>query len=63
MIGLPIGPISNPGEVAIQAAINPADTDYLYFLSDINKKTYFTRSNSEHIAKKQELIKAGLWHE
>ncbi len=31
---LPAGPICNPGKAAIQAALNPADTDYLYFYSD-----------------------------
>ncbi len=29
--GLPIGPISNPGKASIDAALNPADTNYLYF--------------------------------
>ena len=32
--GLPPTPISNPGIVAIQAALNPAKTDYLYYISD-----------------------------
>ncbi len=30
--GLPAGPISAPGKASIQAALNPADTDYLYFV-------------------------------
>ena len=30
--GLPPGPISNPGEIALNAAFNPAETDYLFFL-------------------------------
>lgn len=29
--GLPIGPISNPGKASIEAALNPAQTNYLYF--------------------------------
>lgn len=29
--GLPIGPISNPGKASIEAALNPVETDYLYF--------------------------------
>ncbi|WDC83769.1 endolytic transglycosylase MltG [Caloramator sp. mosi_1] len=36
--GLPIGPICNPGLASIEAALNPADVDYLYFLVDENKK-------------------------
>jgi uncharacterized YceG family protein len=31
---LPAGPICNPGRAAIQAALNPAETDYLFFYSD-----------------------------
>ena len=30
--GLPIGPIANPGEASIDAALNPPDANYLYFL-------------------------------
>src|SRR5215475_14515094 len=38
--GLPPGPIGNPGEVALRAAVAPAQTDYLYFgatLAEHNK--------------------------
>jgi UPF0755 protein len=30
--GLPPGPISNPGRQALDAALHPADTDYIYFV-------------------------------
>ena len=46
--GLPIGPISSPGERAIDAAINPNNTDYLYFLNDENGKLYFSKTLDEH---------------
>ncbi len=49
--GLPPGPISNPGLVALDAAINPAKTKYLYFrLTDPDAGTHsFTRSLDEHV--------------
>lgn len=44
---LPAGPICNPGRKAIQAALNPAVTDYLYFCSDQDDKYYFTATYEE----------------
>lgn len=49
--GLPPGPIANPGLRSLKAALEPADTDYLYFVADRNGKTYFTGTYDEHIAK------------
>ena len=63
MIGrLSVGPICNPSIDSIEAAIYPDRHDYYYFVSDKNGKTYFTKTDSEHLAKKNELIKAGLWY-
>jgi UPF0755 protein len=33
-VGLPPGPVGNPGEASIDAALNPAQTDYLYYVRD-----------------------------
>lgn len=44
--GLPEGPICNPGKGCILAAIKPANTNYLYFVSN-NNGTHFFTDNSE----------------
>jgi UPF0755 protein len=46
--GLPPGPISNPGVAALRAAMQPAKTDYLYFVSDAAGHTRFSVSLKEH---------------
>lgn len=46
--GLPKTPICNPGRAAIRAALNPADVDYLYFVSKNNGTHYFSTTLSEH---------------
>ena len=47
-LGLPVGAICNPGESSIKAALNPSDTDYIYFFADIKTgKVYFTNSYNE----------------
>jgi UPF0755 protein len=46
--GFPPGPICNPGRASIAAAINPADADYLYFVSKNDGTSYFSSTLSEH---------------
>ena len=46
--GLPPGPIGNPGRSALQAALHPDSTDFLYFVSDVNGHHRFARSLEEH---------------
>jgi len=50
--GLPPGPIANPGIAAIEAAINPEDTDYLYFRARCDDSNYhnFAATFEEHLA-------------
>jgi len=48
--GLPIGPIGAPGSLAIDAAVNPADGDWFYFVT-VNLatgETVFTNTYAEH---------------
>lgn len=46
--GLPPGPISNPGLDAINAALHPTPTRYLYFLTGKDGKMYYGRTFEEH---------------
>jgi UPF0755 protein len=46
--GLPPGPIANPGVAALKAAIAPAQTDYLYFVSDATGHSRFSADLKEH---------------
>jgi UPF0755 protein len=47
-IGLPPGPIANPGKTSLQAAIHPGDTKFLYFVSDGNGHHRFSNNLEEH---------------
>ncbi|MDD3726675.1 MAG: endolytic transglycosylase MltG, partial [Candidatus Ratteibacteria bacterium] len=47
--GLPPGPICNPGLSSLKAAINPAKTDYLYFVSMGDGRNYFSKTYTEHL--------------
>jgi UPF0755 protein len=46
--GLPPGPICNPGMAALRAAISPANTDYLYFVSDAAGHSRFSANLKDH---------------
>ncbi|MDR1466133.1 MAG: endolytic transglycosylase MltG [Treponema sp.] len=49
--GLPPAPISNPGYVALNAVLNPAQSDYLYFrlIDPSSGKHYFSKTFDSHI--------------
>jgi UPF0755 protein len=46
--GLPPGPIANPGKDSLMAAVNPADVDYLYFVSKNDGTHQFSSNLSDH---------------
>lgn len=56
-LGLPPTPICNPTIKSIQAAFNPKDTDYLFFIADRNGTIRFARTLYEH---NQNIAKYGL---
>ena len=60
---LPVGPICNPSNDAINATINYTSNDYYFFVSDKNSNIYFSKTIDEHNAKIEELVKKGLWFE
>jgi len=47
--GLPIGPIASPGTAAINAALNPAKTDYYFFVLGPDGKHIFSKTYEEHL--------------
>lgn len=57
-----VGPISNVSESAIEATLNPSDTDAIFFVADKNGKIYFSNTNEEHEQIINELKSQGLWY-
>ncbi len=58
---LPVGPVSAPSKMSIEAAIAPAKSTYLYFVADKNRKVYFSNTYSEHQQKIAEIKAKGDW--
>ena len=55
--GLPPGPIASPGKAAITAVVQPAETDYLYFLTTPEGQTIFSKTLGEHNQNKIKYLK------
>lgn len=56
-VGLPPGPIANPGLSAIKAVLNPATTDYLYYVSEADGTTHFAQTYDEHLQNIQKYLR------
>ncbi|MCB0272972.1 MAG: endolytic transglycosylase MltG [Bdellovibrionales bacterium] len=46
--GLPPGPIASPGWGALMATLHPAQSEYLFFVADKNRKHVFSKTYAEH---------------
>ncbi len=47
--GLPPGPIANPGMASIRAVLEPAETDYLFYVAQADGYHRFSRTYEEHL--------------
>ncbi len=55
-LGLPPTPISNPGIMAIEAVIDPAESDYYYYLTDDTGVFHYARTFEEHKQNKERYL-------
>ncbi len=46
--GLPITPLNNPGSIAIDAAYNPTETNYFFYLTGRDGKMHYAKTFAEH---------------
>jgi UPF0755 protein len=60
--GLPPGPIANPGQRSIEAALYPAKSDYLYFVARDDGTHVFSKSYEEH-QKAIAMLRKTVWHD
>lgn len=56
-LGLPPGPISNPGMNAIRAVLGPIDSDDLYYLTSPEGEVIYAKTFSEHVENKYKYLK------
>lgn len=63
LIGLPVGPISNPSLSSITATMRPEANDYYYFVADCDSKNYFNKTEYEHNQTIVNLRKENKWCE
>ncbi|MDW7667545.1 MAG: endolytic transglycosylase MltG [Bacillota bacterium] len=54
--GLPVGPINSPGLTSIKAALDPLETDYIYFLAKGDGSHYFTDDYDDFLDAKDKYI-------
>lgn len=60
-VGLPIGPICNPGLESIIATVEPTEHNYYWFVADCNGKTYLNVDDKGHYATIERLESENNW--
>ena len=60
-VGLPVGPISNPGKESLEATINYTKHNFYYFVADCKGKTYLNRDATGHYNTIQKLKNENNW--
>lgn len=56
--GLGPGPVNSPSAESIDAAVNPVETDYLFFLADLNtREVYFSETYDQHLEYQNEYLR------
>lgn len=55
--GLPLGPIANPGLLSIEAALEPIESPYFYYLSDKDGKMHYATTYEQHLANKRKYLR------
>ena len=60
-VGLPVGPVSDPGHESIEAVMNYKKHNYYYFVADCKGKTYLSKDGTEHYNTIQRLKNEGNW--
>lgn len=59
--GLMPGPVDSPSLSAIEATVNPASTDYYYFVADVNTGTvYYAETYEDHEANVEKYVNSQL---
>ncbi|WP_143162860.1 endolytic transglycosylase MltG, partial [Couchioplanes caeruleus] len=60
-VGLPLGPINNPGKLALQGAVKPATGDWIFFTAvDKTGRSAFALTDDEHNANRDKACANGI---
>ncbi len=51
--GLPVGPIASPGLDSLKSAVTPIETDYFFYLSDLEGEMHYSETFEQHKANKR----------